>query len=657
MAITKTDIKLMASERLDDSVDGGGRMTGTEIVDGNVNNLFPDISRLDRVMGRVSLRKGFVAVLTENQDTYYGVNVIITDPAEDPLVSVCMFTTDNPFDKRVGARDRIESYVVQGTRFAGYLWGRHIAGARAIALIMEPKEELPGVGDVLYLVEGDNSQYVRITDVSSNSTAFDSTVKNVVTCGISDPLRFDFYGYEVADANKSDKSLVYTTLVADAAAYFGVMRPTAQMNKGDLVVNVDSIYTHLVPSAQSESPIVDVTAGTVPASFASGDGTDFQYSSALYQQPGISNYLPVPAVPGTLTFGGQGHYFHTVGDKVIYDNNGQEVGTIDHASGRIDYYPNIAPVLTGNTGSLTFQPAAGGLRIGNSKALPVLLSNRGYNYVTSLVPLPDPGSVVVDYMAQGKWYRLKDDGNGVLRGISGSGSVDYGTGSLIITCGALPDADTAIMINWGNPIEYINRGGKTLTNRFVLNHTVAEGSINPGSLQIKWWQGGQELTATDDGSGAITGSDAGGTVIYARGEIRFTPAVTPDDGSQISFEYEQFAKVIHSQGVSSGNNSFTLPSFPVKPGTLHMQMDYSGHGYTRTVDLHDDGAGHIICDPPLITVGKPLGHDSWEGSTKITVLETAGTIDYNTGQIFFYGTASGLVKWIEKQMKTETVEV
>ena len=59
MSIANTDIKLMASERLTDYDDGGGEMTGSEIVDGELNNLFPDISRLDRVNGRVSLRKGF----------------------------------------------------------------------------------------------------------------------------------------------------------------------------------------------------------------------------------------------------------------------------------------------------------------------------------------------------------------------------------------------------------------------------------------------------------------------------------------------------------------------------------------------------------------------------------------------------------------------
>ncbi|WBA83741.1 hypothetical protein [Endozoicomonas sp. GU-1] len=40
MAITNDDVKLFESQRLTDEEDGGGRVTGSEIINGNVNNLF-----------------------------------------------------------------------------------------------------------------------------------------------------------------------------------------------------------------------------------------------------------------------------------------------------------------------------------------------------------------------------------------------------------------------------------------------------------------------------------------------------------------------------------------------------------------------------------------------------------------------------------------
>ena len=98
MAISKNVIKIMGSENLTDFTDGGGMMSGIEIVSGNVNNLFPDISPLDRALGRVSLRKCYAIALTDDNDTYQGCHVILSDPPDDPLVSVSLFTIKLAFD-------------------------------------------------------------------------------------------------------------------------------------------------------------------------------------------------------------------------------------------------------------------------------------------------------------------------------------------------------------------------------------------------------------------------------------------------------------------------------------------------------------------------------------------------------------------------------
>ena len=47
MAIHNSDVKLFESLRL---TDGGSRVTVNEVIDGNVNNLFQDISRIDRTV-------------------------------------------------------------------------------------------------------------------------------------------------------------------------------------------------------------------------------------------------------------------------------------------------------------------------------------------------------------------------------------------------------------------------------------------------------------------------------------------------------------------------------------------------------------------------------------------------------------------------------
>ena len=68
MPILDGDIKLLASQVLDDVPEGGGMATGNEIVDGVSNNLFNDISELDRTYGKISLRKVFPAVTTLTTD-------------------------------------------------------------------------------------------------------------------------------------------------------------------------------------------------------------------------------------------------------------------------------------------------------------------------------------------------------------------------------------------------------------------------------------------------------------------------------------------------------------------------------------------------------------------------------------------------------------
>ena len=54
MTILAGDIKLVASQVMDDVAEGGGAPTSTVIADGVSNAIFNDISEVDRAMGRVA---------------------------------------------------------------------------------------------------------------------------------------------------------------------------------------------------------------------------------------------------------------------------------------------------------------------------------------------------------------------------------------------------------------------------------------------------------------------------------------------------------------------------------------------------------------------------------------------------------------------------
>jgi len=69
MPILNGDIKLVASQVMNDVAEGGGAPTSIVITDGASNAIFPDISELDRAGGRVNLRKLHVTVQTDDTDT------------------------------------------------------------------------------------------------------------------------------------------------------------------------------------------------------------------------------------------------------------------------------------------------------------------------------------------------------------------------------------------------------------------------------------------------------------------------------------------------------------------------------------------------------------------------------------------------------------
>lgn len=110
MTLLSSDIKLLQSERMNDYTEGGGSMTAHEVVNGQVGNVFDSISSVDYVAGNVSLRKVFAAVTTADTSTFYGANVIIAEPPEDPLVNVAMFSNGDFSDTRNSYKTYIETY-------------------------------------------------------------------------------------------------------------------------------------------------------------------------------------------------------------------------------------------------------------------------------------------------------------------------------------------------------------------------------------------------------------------------------------------------------------------------------------------------------------------------------------------------------------------
>ncbi|MGD7196451.1 hypothetical protein ACQCRG_26160, partial [Ralstonia pseudosolanacearum] len=199
-------------------------------------------------------------------------------------------------------------------------------------------------------------------------------------------------------------------------------------------------------------------------------------------------------------------------------------------------------------------------------------------YTITLSPPPKPGALIVSYMAQGKWYDLRDQGDGAIRGSDssfGAGTLDYVTGSVILTTGALPDANTAILFAWGSAASYFNRVAAPVEPPTV-RHTVAHPGIAPGTLRITWPDGARQRAATDDGHGVITG-DGSGTVRYARGELVFRPGTLPAGGAELTIDYEwgppQEANFAHPLRNADGTVTVRLAQTDIRPNTVELEFN------------------------------------------------------------------------------------
>ncbi len=402
MTILASDIKILASETMLDVDEGGGAPTATVITDGASNAIFADISELDRAGGDVSLRKVFVTVQTNNVDTYLGSNVILAEPPLDPRVSVALFSTGQTFDKRQDAQDRIESYLAPGPEWAGFLLENHIAGQSSIRLFQRVGSITPPIGRTLILVynEGlstEREQYVRVTDVSAVETTFtfmngsnpEDYLALVVTCDLSDALRLDFPGSAPSRTvvRTSTATKVRDTVVADAARYYGVSPLSEAVEVGDITARVDSIYTQLVPSAQTEIPMANLNgAGQATALVNSANGT-VSFTTSQPITSGTALALSNPVIPGSLVITTSGGDLTDSGGQLYA--GAEVIGTVDYARGIVTLASG-APTYSGSK-TVTFTPAGAPLVLADTSVTQITVENRAYNYIKTFCPRRHPG--------------------------------------------------------------------------------------------------------------------------------------------------------------------------------------------------------------------------------------------------------------------------
>lgn len=645
MPIQAGDVKLVKSAVSGDQPESGGPPTSTVIQDNQSNEIFKDISESDRARGRVNMTKVHVSVQTPDTDTYLGANAIVAKPPEDPNVSVTLFTTNSVYDTRQAAQARLEAYLNKGPEWAGFLFENHIAGQRSVQLFQRVGAALPRVGQTLVLVlnEGasnEQTQYVRATRVSSVDRAFtyDSDKDyqaTVVTLELSDPLRYDFKG---TPANRqflrdATATKVRDTVVADAGSYVGVQPLAAPVSVGDFTIRAKSIYSQLVPSSQTETPIPASSPQAqallpVPAAAPLTYTTDQNWTSS------VSLVLPSGTKPGSVKV--------VVGGVTITDKAGTlvvgdaQVGTIDYANG-------ILSLASGNysgTKTITYCPAAFVQRMPQSADIPVTAESRRLTYSGFLSPLAAPGTLSVSYQVQKRWYSLADGGDGVLRGYDatyGVGTYRPDTGSYVLTLGALPDVGSAIVLQWGVPTQETAHPSAAIRIRQTIDLPVsAADMIDPAFLSLSWTDGATQRTATANSDGTLSG-DAVGTVDTKNATVTFSPNVLPQYGTTIDVAFDRGAKsetvLAHPSRNGQGQLAVNAGGTNLRPGSVTVEWntltDLGVLGLYTLDQLQAMGLGIVLPRDPIQTArDNGAGKLMWSG-TQI------GTVNYTTGDIVF----------------------
>ena len=604
MAINQNDLEILKTQNMTDASDGGGLPSAVPVADGKSNNLFSDVSDIDRLMGRVRLRKIILAVMTGDDELLQATRLLFTELPENPNISVFAFKATSFADIRSDAQNRIESYLAFGTKWAGHLLETQLVGQRVIQISLDPKDAVPAVGQPLVLVQNEGQsdeyyQYIRPLKVETVDRRFqknsqDTVTRTIATIEFGDTLTKPYNGLTVpefyANANTSRRAILREARVADAAKYYSASRlaePVVAMQSRQ--VRINSIYTQVVPSTQVETPILQRDPANQIATQARGKG-----SIAISQSVNVTNNtsfsLPSGIAVGSLSISVAGQSL-TDRDGQLVNGNNLAFASVKYGSGQITWYSSLNLGYTTITGSYT--PASEFIRVAQTD-YQVVDDNAGYNFVRELGAEPVQNSLKISYTVQGSNYFVHDDGRGNLIDDDGNGRGTIQGKTVLLTTAAIPDAASYIVYSFGVDLDTVKYAAQALMPAY---HSGIIADEVVGDITVTW---GTNKTATIS-NGVITG-DATGT--FSAKEIRIAPKETVAKDTVFTVTY---SKVLESMTTSINSVYSVENSNGVFSGNIDLGSAIEKLSFTVQLD-NKSGAQVLIS----------LGVDS--GGTKLAVL-------------------------------------
>lgn len=637
----ETDVKLFQAEKMNLTDDAGGRRSANVIPYGQENSIFPDISREARNRGKNLLMKVWVAGTTDNTEPYKDPVAIVSRIPDDEDVGLTIFATadETGDDKRPDARHYLEQSVVIGGQSSYYLYGLHNYGSGAITVWCRTEDDPPNINSTYILAEGGTEQSIRIIRILSKQIRVFSDSQSefkrlIISLQISAPLTHTFHGSDVKRNDNSTEIVVriYNSIVSDSTRIYGTTRLTETAEIGDLQVTVASLNARVIPSNISYLPSTDLNAaGEAIALQESGEVVTLTVTFAL--GAAVSLYLGMACMPGSLSI--------TVASGTLTDDGGQlksgtiVIGTVDY-NGGIVLFASDAPTY-GGTKTVHFTPAAPVQRVQNTYAIKIFAENRGKVYIADLLPPPAPGSLRVAYLSGGKWYTLRDKGNGVITAENiayGTGQITYSTGASTVTLGALPDIYSSIIYFWATPADTFNRSNLTPSKLFfdlILDNIPANGTI-----AVSWG----EVFLEDDGYSQLSGTGGTGIAYYGEKRLRIYPANLPQIGQAVTVNYEYGAATTYDETFTpipgpGGEVDLTLAHGNVIAGSVLLKYPVKYKKY-----LSNPEAGYAPAPIPVgesvevtgIIAARDNGVNGWINSN--------GAMSYGDGTLSYFATGT-----------------
>lgn len=647
MPLNTGNILIFKSDTMSDTDAGGGNITNNVVTGGESNNVFDDVSPLNRTTGALHLRKLFTSVSIQTLDKYYGAHSIISKIPADNQTNVCLFSTNDWHDRRDSASKRIAGYYGKGVDYNGFLYGTAWEGSKALSIFQSEDSELPLVGDVLILTQGSDEQYIRVSDLESSVQSFtvgDVTFKRkIVTITTTNALESDFVGSAITDQDAiNPPTSISTTIVANTAKYYSARPLDSVVVAGASEIKADTLFTQLVPNTLVETPYLDLDpSGNVTSNYSASDNTMSYTTSSTFQNGStISTGGAVSA--GTLLVETTiGNITDSAGN-LLY--NGTVIGSINYSSGVMTFV-GLSVTFYGSK-TINFTPAAPIVTVAASQSTEITIANRGSVFTTSVNQEIGKGTVSVSFMSVGSWYTLYDNGSGGLAGETvaiGSGSINYDTGSISTTLGELPDVGSEIIYSWGLPlaVEQVSTAPLELLTQATFDNTISEGmaaiidlpsadNIDLSSLVITWSQSGTK-TVTCDASGVLSGDATGRIIKTTTGHVvnmHFTSVPAQFTILNLAFDTNTTTSLITDYPTNKNVDDsidFTIPSAPLSPGSASVYWE------ANSFDHQDTFTKEHITGTLFGTTYRDDGLGGFTDNNGNTI--AGATINYTTGAV------------------------